>query len=97
MQRILTLIIFVIVLAAGAAFSAINTGPIDINYYLGTISLPVSVVVIASIVSGIILGALAIFVSTLGLRYENRRLNKKIAVHEQELNSLRILPVKDAN
>ncbi len=96
MQRIITIIIFLAVFGAAAAFSAINTGTVDIYYYLGTITLPVSVVVIASIVAGIILGATAIFISTLGLRYENRRLNKKIAVSEQELNSLRILPVKDA-
>lgn len=97
MQRIITLIIFIAVFAAGAAFSAINNGPVELNYYLGTITLPISVVVIGSIVTGIILGALAIFIGTLGLRYENRRLNKKIAVNEQEINSLRILPVKDAN
>ena len=35
-------------------------------------------VVIASIVSGIVLGALAIFLTSLRLRYENRRLQKKI-------------------
>ena len=97
MQRIITLIIFIAVFAAGAAFSAINNGPVELNYYLGTITLPISVVVIGSIVTGIILGALAIFIGTLGLRYENRSLNKKIAVNEQEINSLRILPIKDAN
>ena len=97
MQRIITLIIFIAVFAAGAAFSAINNGPVELNYYLGTITLPISVVVIGSIVTGIILGALAIFIGTLGLRYEYRRLNKKIAVNEQEINSLRILPIKDAN
>ncbi|MBT3505893.1 MAG: LapA family protein [Piscirickettsiaceae bacterium] len=97
MQRIITLIIFIAVFAAGAAFSAINNGPVELNYYLGTITLPISVIVIGSIVTGIILGALAIFIGTLGLRYENRSLNKKIAVNEQEINSLRILPIKDAN
>ena len=97
MQRIITLIIFIAVFAAGAAFSAINNGPVELNYYLGTLTLPISVVVIASIIAGIILGALAIFVGTLGLRYENRRLHKKVAVSEQEINSLRIFPIKDAD
>lgn len=97
MQRIITIIIFIAVFAAGAAFSAINNGPVELNYYLGTFALPISVAIIASVVIGITLGALAIFISTLGLRYENRRLHKKIAIHEQEINSLRILPIKDAN
>ena len=95
MRRIITIVIFVIVFAVGAAFSAINTNPVIINYYLGTLTAPLSVVMILSIVAGIILGAVAIFASTLRLRYENRRLNKKLNVSEQEINSLRIIPIKD--
>lgn len=95
MQRIITIALFLAVLATGAAFSAINTGPVAINYYLGTLNVPVSVVIIASLVGGIILGALAIFVTTLRLRYENRRLHKKLEVSEHEINSLRILPVEE--
>lgn len=95
MRRIMTIIIFVTVFAVGAAFSAINTDPVIINYYLGTLTAPLSVVMILSIVAGIILGAIAIYASTLRLRYENRRLHKKLDVSEQEINSLRILPVKD--
>lgn len=95
MRRILTIIVFIIVFAVGIAFSAINNDLVTINYYLGTLSLPLSIVVVASIVLGLILGALAIFVGTLQLRYENRRLNKKLETSEQEINSLRILPLTD--
>ncbi len=95
MRRILTIIIFIIVFAVGITFSAINNDPVTINYYLGTLSLPLSIVVVLSIVLGIILGALAIFVGTLQLRYENRRLHKKLETSEQEINSLRILPLTD--
>ncbi|MFW5426773.1 MAG: lipopolysaccharide assembly LapA domain-containing protein [Methylophagaceae bacterium] len=95
MRRILTIIVFIIVFAVGIAFSAINNDLVTINYYLGTLSLPLSIVVVASIVLGLILGALAIFVGTLQLRYENRHLNKKLETSEQEINSLRILPLTD--
>ena len=77
MQQIITIIIFITVFAAGAAFSAINNGSVDIQYYLGMVTLPLSVVVIVSLVTGIVLGALAIFIGSLRLRYENRRLQKK--------------------
>lgn len=95
MQRIITIALFLTVFATGAAFSAINTGPVTINYYLGTLDIPLSAVIISSLVSGILLGALAIFVSTLRLRYENRRLQKKLEITDQEINSLRVLPVKE--
>ncbi len=95
MRRILTIIIFISVFIVGIAFSAINNDPVIVNYYLGTLSLPLSIIVVFSIVLGLILGALAIFVGKVQLRYENRRLHKKLEVSEQEINSLRILPLTD--
>ena len=95
MRRIMTIAIFITVFATGAAFSAINTDPISVNYYLGSITAPLSVIVVLSIVAGIFLGATIIFSSSLRLRYENRRLQKKLEVSEQEIDSLRILPIKD--
>lgn len=95
MRRIVTLAIFITIFAIGAAFSAINTDPISVDYYLGTFTAPLSVIVVLSIVSGIILGAAIIYTSTLRLRYENRRLHKNLNVSEQEIDSLRILPIKD--
>ncbi len=97
MRRIITIIIFIIVFAAGSAFSAINTAAVSINYYLGTISAPISVIIVLSIVVGIILSAVIISASSLGLRYENRLLNKKLQVVEQEIESLRILPLNDSH
>lgn len=93
MRRILTIIIFMLVFAVGIAFSAANNDPVAIDYYLGTLPLPLSIVMVLSMVLGLILGALAIFFGTLQLRYENRRLTKKLAISEQEINSLRILPI----
>ena len=97
MQRIITIAIFIAVFAAGAAFSAVNNTPINIQYYLGSLTVPISIVVIASLVIGIAIGALAIFIGSLQLRYENKRLQNKIELREQELDSLRILPIKDTH
>lgn len=97
MSRIMTIILFVIVLMLGAGFSAINLTPVDINYYLGVLSLPLSMVIIAAIILGTLLGAFALSTSILRLRYENRRLRKKLLSSEQEINSLRVLPITDAS
>lgn len=97
MRRIITIILFIMVLILGAGFSAINLISVDINYYLGVLSLPLSVVIIASIVLGTALGALILSTSIMRLRYESRRLRKKLSIAEQEINSLRILPITDSN
>jgi len=96
MRRIIPIIIFIIVFAAGAAFSAINTEAVSLNYYLGSISAPISVVIVLSIVAGLILGATIIYVSTFQLRYENRRLNKKLRTAEQDIENLRVLPITNS-
>lgn len=95
MRRISTIIIFILVFTVGITFSAINNDSVSINYYLGTLSLPLSIIVVISIVLGLILGASALFIGSLQLRYENRRLVKKLETSEQEINSLRILPLTD--
>lgn len=97
MRRLITIVIFVIVFSIGSVFSAINLDPVAINYYLGSISIPLSIMVILSLVTGIILGATAIYITSLRLRYENSRLQKKLSISEQEINSLRILPIKDSH
>lgn len=97
MRRIMTIILFVIVLLLGAGFSAINLTPVDINYYLGVLSLPLSMVVIVAIILGTLLGALALSTSILRLKYENRRIRKKVTLSEKEIDSVRILPITDAN
>lgn len=95
MRRLITILLFIVVLVVGAGFSAINTIPTTVNYYLGEITLPLSIIVILSIVLGLFLGATIIFSKTLGLRYENRHLKKNLSVSKQEVDSLRVLPLKD--
>lgn len=97
MRRILTIIIFFLVFAIGIGFSAINNNAVSINYYLGTFSLPLSIVIVISIVLGLLIGALTIFLRTIHLRYENRRLNKRLSELEKEIDNLRIIPITDEN
>lgn len=95
MQRILTIAFFVAIFIIGAAFSAKNTNPVTIDYYFSTITLPLSVIIVLSLIIGIVIGAIAIFAGTFSIRYENRRLQKQLTSTQQELNSLRILPIKN--
>lgn len=95
MRQIIAITIFVLIFIIGAGFSAINMMPVTLNYYLGAVTFPLAIIIVLAILLGAILGAIALFTNTLGLRYENRRLNKRLSVSEQEINSLRILPMKD--
>ena len=95
MRRLLTLLILVIVFIAGITFTSVNTDPVTLNYYFGSLSLPLSGLVLISLTIGVLLGALAVSLATLRLRYDNRRLQKQVTLAEQEIDSLRVLPLRD--
>ena len=97
MRKIIFLLIFVLIFLISAAFAAFNMDAITVNYYFGELTLPLAALLVIALVTGIVLGALVIFTATLKLRYENRRLQHKLSVSEQEINSLRILPIKDSH
>lgn len=96
MKRIITIALFLCVFAIAASFSALNPSPVTINFYVIEFNLPLSVVVVIAMLTGALITGFAFAMSTLRLRYENTRLRKKLSVSEQEINSLRILPIKDA-
>lgn len=95
MRRIFTIILFILVFIVGAVFTSANTVPATLNYYFGSLTLPLSSLLLITLAIGVLIGALAVYLATLGLRYENRRLKKKNKLAEQEIDTLRVLPLKD--
>jgi putative membrane protein len=96
MKRIITILLFLSVFAIAAAFSALNPTTTTVSFYISEFKLPLSVIVVCAMLLGALVTGVIFSLSTLRLRYENARLRKKLSVSEQEINSLRILPIKDA-
>jgi len=97
MRKIFFLLIFVLIFLISAAFAAFNMDPVSVNYYFGELTLPLSALLVLALLAGVAVGAIVLFLGTIKLRYENRRLQHKLTVSEQEIDSLRILPIKDAH
>ena len=95
MRKLIGIIILIIAIVVGAAFTSINTDLVTLNYYFSSITISTSLLVLISLVIGVLLGALAVWFTTLRLRYDNRRLNKQAKLAEQEIDSLRVLPLRD--
>lgn len=95
MRKLFSLLLFALIFIFSAAFAAFNMSDVTVNYYFGELTLPLSALVVIATVFGVILGMIMLVLSTVKLRYENRRLQQKLSVSEQEINSLRILPIKD--
>lgn len=93
--RFLKLIFILLIMMVGAAFAVLNAEPVMLNYYFGTQELPLSVILVATIALGALLGLLASLGSSLRLRKENMSLRHKARVARQEVNNLRSIPIKD--
>lgn len=95
MSRVVKLCIIVIVLFIGLAFHLRNDQFVLFDYYLGSVELPFSFMIVAALILGAVAGILATMPAFLKLKGENHRLSRQVQVNEKELDNLRIIPIKD--
>jgi len=90
--------LFVLVIVAiGLAFHVKNDTMVTINYYLSTVDVSLSVVVIASLLIGALLGMVTSLGMIVPLRRERSKLKKTVKTAEQEVSNLRSIPLQDAD
>lgn len=95
MARLLGLIVILIVLAVGLSFALLNAEPVKINYYINSSELPLSLVVVITLLIGASLAAIAGMFTMLKLKRQISKLRKEARVTEKEVNNLRTIPIKD--
>lgn len=95
MSRIAKLILVLAVLLLGLVFHLKNNQLIELNYYLGTLELSLSLLVVVVLCVGAVLGALASLPLIVSLKRQQMKLKRQIENSEKEINNLRVLPVKD--
>ena len=95
MSQIVRLCVVLCVLLIGFAFHLVNDQFVPLNYYLGSVELPFSFMIVIAICVGAVLGVLACSPVLIKLKRENYVLNKQVGITEKELNNLRIIPIKD--
>jgi len=93
--RALYLSIAVLVALAGLAFHIRNKQDIVLDYFAGTVTVELSLVVVGALVLGVALGALVMSSAVLRLKNEVRRLKRRQVIAGRELASLRAITAKD--
>jgi len=81
----------------GLIFHLKNNQLVEIHYYVGVVELPLSLMVVLAICLGAVLGVMASVPMLLKLKQDNLRLNKQVKDNLQEINNLRVLPLKDSH
>ncbi|HEY7840826.1 MAG TPA: LapA family protein [Gammaproteobacteria bacterium] len=95
MWRLLSLVIVLLVMALGFAFHLRNGEFFEVDYYVGVLDLPFSLWMFLAIALGALLGILASLPLIIRYRRDSARLWRRLRISEQELNNLRVVPMKD--
>jgi len=97
MKRIVIFILILLVTVLGLSFAVMNAGEVQLNYYLGTLSAPLSLVVVGAIALGALLGVLASLGVILNQKREMAKLRRAMKLSEKEVSNLRALLLKDTH
>ena len=97
LKRAGLVILILILFVAMFTFTALNAGQIelDLAFFEGTY--PISVVLAATFVIGVIFGMLCMTAFVFRLISERRTLRRSLRMTESEVSSLRSLPLSDAD
>ena len=94
-MRIIKLTLILIFMLIGAAFAVMNAAPVHLNYYFGAAEVPFALILVAALMVGAVLGVMVCLGAMVRLRREAGGLSKKLRLAEQEIENLRVLPIKD--
>ncbi len=93
-MRILKTFFIGVLFLIALIFAAENTGPVEIHYYgIAPLQLPLFLVIFVAILLGILIAGLISSFDKFRLKREMNRLKRVVKTQEEELNSLRNLPL----
>lgn len=94
-MRLLHLLTIIIMLLVGVSFAALNASSVDLNLYITSIHVPVSLMIVFAMGIGMFLGFFLLFFKYLRLKSTNKKLNNRIEIAEKEIENLRAIPLQD--
>ncbi len=95
MRKFVVLFMVLLMSAFGMSFALLNAAPVALDFFLGKIELPVSVLVVVSMIIGALLTLVMAAVSGIRHRRQLGRLKRMLRDSENEVRELRRLPLKD--
>ena len=94
MIRALLLFLLILLAIASSVMTRLNLEPVIFHYYFGSMELPLSILVIAALIVGAVVGLVLTIGVSLSTRAERRRLHRTLQLREQEIRNLRDIPIK---
>lgn len=93
-MRVLMIIFYIILILFGVTFAALNAASVQVNFYLTTLKMPISVLMILMLGVGICLGAMLMLSRYWRLKSEHRKIKNQLKLTEREIKNLRTIPLR---
>ena len=97
MKRIISIVFMLIIILAGIVFAVLNSSSVELKYYFGMVNVPLSLIIVLSIIAGALLGILASLGQLLRAKRNIARLKRSVHLAEKEVANLRTIPIKDGH
>lgn len=94
-MRILITIFYLVLILLGVSFAALNASSVQVNFYISTLKMPISVLMTLMLGIGIIIGFFLFLFRYWRLKAEHRKLKNQLRLTEKEIKNLRSIPLQD--
>lgn len=94
MKRVLLILFLLLLALLGSVLTRYNSAPVNFHYYLGSLEIPLALLLLLVFACGALLGLLMTLSLALSAEAERRRLRRKLQLCEQEIRNLREIPIK---
>jgi putative membrane protein len=95
MLRLLGFVLIFALVLLGLSFAVLNAGTVVINYYLGTLEVPLSLALVSVLSAGVVMGLLASLGVVVAQKRRIRQLERQVQNTATEVANLRAIPIKD--
>lgn len=94
-MRIIRIIFYIILIILAISFAALNASSVQINLYLTTIKLPISVLMVLMIAVGLLLGFILSLPKYWKCKLDGLKTRNQLKITEKEIKNLRDIPLKN--
>jgi lipopolysaccharide assembly protein A len=94
-MRLIKLLIILVLIIIGTVFAVHNGDTVTLNFYFGSQDMPLSLLLIGTLITGALIGMFSAVGSILRLKRENSVLRHKTKVVSEEVENLRAIPLKE--
>ncbi len=93
MKRLFSILVLLLFMAFGVAIAIVNADEVVFNYYYGSVTQPLSILLVGAIICGAILATLINSLVILNLRHQVRRAQRQLKKFDE--NSVTLIEKSD--